>query len=877
MWIELIKLTALLLAFTMLLTFVFRAVGNSSTQSKLLQGALFGFIAVIGMSMPVNFSPGFIFDPRSVLVSMAGFFGGPITAIPAGIIAGGYRLWLGGAGAVAGMLVVVLSCFAGVVGYYLRKRYHYTVNPVNLFIFGFASHLIALCGLFVLPNEIMWKVIKNLSIPFFVIYPPMTVFLGFLIDFIGKKFDIEMQLVSSTAQLRGLFKASPDLMWLKDKDGVYLMCNHQFEKFFGASESEIKGKTDYDFVDEGLADLFRRMDKEAMDSGNTTTNEELVNFSDDGREALLETIKTPIYHKNKTLLGVLGVSHDITQRSATEARLRQSAIVFESTSEGVVITDRGANILDVNQSFTDITGYTRQEVIGSNTRILNSGKQNQEFYVGMWESLTQKGRWRGEIWNKRKDGSIYPEWLTISEVKNTNNKVTNYVAVFSDITTIKESLDKLEYLAHHDPLTGLPNRLLFNERLEASLSRAKRHHTKLAILFVDVDRFKNINDSFGHKAGDDLLKHISNGLKAVTRKEDLTARISGDEFVILLEDIDDTNYIISAIGKVMDVISSAFVIENHSIQVTASVGVSLFPMDGDDVIDLIRNADAAMYRAKDEGRNTYQFYTRDLTQKAFERVVMENELREALAQGEFVLYYQPQMDLTSKRINGLEALLRWNHPHLGLVPPAEFIPLAEDSGLINPIGEWVMHEACRQGKKWLDSGMEFGRVAVNVSSVQINKGQLIDIVTKALTESGLPPSCLELEVTEGAIMKRTDSAINQMRELRKLGITLSVDDFGTGYSSLSYLKKLPISKLKIDQSFVRDIPEDADDNAIVKAVISMGRNLGLTVIAEGVETECQEAFLAESKCHEVQGYLYSKPVCVKEIDKFLIVSTPSIH
>lgn len=871
MWIELIKLAALLLAFTMLLTFVYRAAGNSSVKSKLLQGGLFGLIAVIGMSMPVNFSPGFIFDPRSVLVSMAGFFGGPIVAIPAGIIAGGYRLWLGGGGAIAGMLVVLLSCSAGIGAYYLRQRYHYAVSPFNLLLFGLVSHFIALFGLTILPNEIMWKVIKNLSIPFFIIYPPMTVFLGYLIDFIGKKFDIETQLISSTAQLRGLFDASPDLMWLKDKNGVYLMCNHQFEKLFGVTEAEIKGKTDFDLVDETLANLSRRMDKKAMESGKKTINEERVIFSDDGREALLETIKTPIYDKHKTILGVLGVSHDITQRSATESRLRQSAIVFESTSEGVVITDRKAKILDVNQSFTDITGYTREEVVGSNTRILNSGKQDQAFYVGMWESLTQTGRWRGEIWNKRKDGGIYPEWLTISEVQNENSEVTHYVAVFSDITSIKESQDKLDYLAHHDPLTGLPNRLLFNERLEASLSRAKRHHTKLATLFIDVDRFKNINDSFGHKAGDDLLKHISIGLKTVTRKEDLIARISGDEFVILLEGIDDTNFIISAIEKVMRVISSTFVIEGHSIQVTASVGISLFPMDGDNAIDLIRNADAAMYRAKDEGRNTYQFYTRDLTQKAFERVVMENELREALVKGEFVLYYQPQIDLASKRIIGLEALLRWNHPSLGLVPPDQFIPLAEDSGLINPIGEWVINDACRQGKAWLDSDLEFGRVAVNISSVQINKSELIEIVSKALTESGFPPSCLELEVTEGAIMKRTDSAINQMNELKKLGITLSVDDFGTGYSSLSYLKKLPISKLKIDQSFVRDIPQDIDDNAIVKAVISMGRNLGLTVIAEGVEKETQEAYLMESQCHEVQGYLYSKPVCVAEIETILRV------
>lgn len=869
MWIELIKLTALLLAFTMLLTFIYRAVGKSSTKSKLLQGMLFGLIAVIGMSMPVNFAPGVIFDPRSVLVSVAGLFGGPLTAIPAGIIAGGYRLWLGGGGAIAGMLVVLLSSLAGVGAYYLRMRYNFIVNPFNLFLFGLVSHFIALFGLFFLPSEIMWEVIKNLSIPFFLIYPPMTVFLGYLIDFIGKKFEVEKQLISSTAQLRALFDASPDLMWLKDKNGVYLMCNQQFERLFGAAESEIKGKTDYDYVDQDLANLFRAMDKQAMASGSKTVNEEWVTFSVDGRKALLETIKTPIYDEEKSLIGVLGVSHDITDRAEIESRLRQSAIVFESTTEGVVITDKDAKIIDVNQSFSEITGYNREEVIGSNTRVLNSGKHNQEFYEDMWTGLTKTGRWRGEIWNKRKNGSIYPEWLTISEVKNAHNEVTNYVAVFSDITSIKDSQAKLDFLAHHDCLTSLPNRLSFNERLEASLSRAKRHNNKLAILFIDVDRFKNINDSFGHKAGDDLLKHIANGLKAVTRTEDIIARISGDEFIILLENIDDTNLIIGVIDKVMEVISSTFIINNHKIQVTASIGISLFPMDGEVAEDLIQNADTAMYLAKDEGRNTYQFYTRDLTTKAFERVIMENELREASTKSEFILFYQPQVDLKLGHIIGLEALLRWNHPATGLVPPDQFIPLAEDSGLINPIGEWVINEACRQGKKWLDSGLEFGRVAVNISSVQINKNQLIEIVSKALIESNFPASRLELEVTEGAIMKRTDTAIKQMSELRKLGVTLSIDDFGTGYSSLSYLKKLPISKLKIDQSFVRDTPESIDDNAIVSAVISMGRSLGLTVIAEGVEKESQAAFLREALCHEAQGYLYSKPASAEEIEKLL--------
>ena len=870
MWVELIKLTTLLLAFTLLLTFLFQRLGKESNYSKLLQGALFGLIAVAGMTMPVHFIPGVIFDPRSVLVSVAGLFGGPFMAIPASIIAGGYRLSLGGAGALAGALVVLLSGATGIAAYYFRKHYQVKINFLSLYVFGLICHIVAVSGLFVLPKDIMWEVIKNLSIPFFVLYPPLTVFLGCLINSISLRFETEQKLVASNAQLRAIFDGSSDLMWLKDKKGRYQMCNKQFERHLGVVESEVKGKTDFDFVDEYSASSFSQSDMQAIDEHRVVRNEGRFISADDGRHVFLETIKTPVFDENGNFIGLLGVSRDITQRAEIEAKLRQSAVVFESTSEGVVITDNNSIILDVNCAFSEITGYERSEVIGQNTSIISSGRHDRIFYEKMWNSLNSTGRWKGEIWNRRKNGSVYPEWLTITAVNNERGELTNYIAVFSDISSIKDAHDKLDFLAYHDALTGLPNRLLLNERLEASISRAARHNSKLAILFIDLDRFKNINDSFGHKAGDDLLQYISSGLKNVTRKEDLVARISGDEFIIVLEDIDEPDSIIGPVNKIMDNVSSSITIEGHNIHPTVSIGISLFPMDGDNVIDLISNADAAMYRAKGEGRNNYQFYTRDLTEKALARVVIENELREALSKGEFVLFYQPQIELTENRIVGLEALLRWKHSKRGLVPPDQFIHLAEDSGLINPIGEWVIYEATRQGKQWLDDGIDFGSIAVNVSSVQINKNELVEIVSKALAHNTYPPSSLELEVTEGAIMKRTASVIEQMHDLRNLGIKLSIDDFGTGFSSLSYLKQLPVTKLKIDQSFVRGLPEDSNNREIVDAVIRMGKGLGLTLIAEGVEVIEQEAFLKKMKCDEVQGYLYSRPLEADEIEKYLI-------
>lgn len=870
MWIELIKLTALLLALTLLLTFVYRAMGKDSVKGRLVQGLVFGTIAVIGMSMPVNYAPGLIFDPRSVVISIAGFFGGPLTAIPAAFIAGGYRYSLGGAGALAGSLVVFLSASSGIAAYYLRKRLLISSSALHFFIFGLISHFFAILGLFALPDKVMWIVIEKLSFPFFIIYPPVTVFLGYLLADIERKYELELKLRASTAQLRTLFNTAPDLIWLKNTSGAYLMCNQQVEHYLGVPESELKGTTDYSYLDKEQADFVRASDLKAIESGGEIVSEQWVNFAADQRKVLLEITKTPVYDSAQQLIGVLGVAHDITKRSETEAKLRQSAKVFENTLEGVFITDEHSRILDVNQSFIDITGYDRHEAIGTTPRLLSSGKHDNAFFDEMWRSINETGQWRGEIWNKRKDQTIFPEWLAISTVKNSENGVVNYVAVFTDITEIKQSQKELKFLAHHDTLTSLPNRLYFNQKLEKALSHAKRIDSKLAILFIDLDRFKNINDSFGHTAGDRLLIHLSEGLKKTVRLEDTIARISGDEFIILFEDIKSTETVVGAIEKVMDVFTSSFTIEGHNIHITASIGISLYPMDGTNAIDLVRNADAAMYRAKDEGRNTYQFYTRDLTTKAFERVIMETELREALTKNEFHLHYQPQFDLHTKHIIGLEVLLRWRHPRLDFISPDQFIPLAEDSGLINPIGEWVLKEACQQAKKWIDQGFSFGRIAVNISGVQVNKGQLLDIVNNTLLETGLPAASLELEVTESIIMKQADHAIVQLGELRELGILLSIDDFGTGYSSLSYLKQLPVHKLKIDRSFVSDIIEDSDDRAIINAIIAMGKSLGLAVIAEGVENLEQEQYLLSSGCNEAQGFYYSKPVSPDELEQKLL-------
>lgn len=567
-----------------------------------------------------------------------------------------------------------------------------------------------------------------------------------------------------------------------------------------------------------------------------------------------------------TATGMLVSLHDLTRSRRISERLRLSQSVFENTAEGIMVTDAEATVVEVNQAFNDIMGYSREEVIGGNPRLWKSGRQDDDFYRAMWKALQETGQWRGEIWNRRKDGTVFPEWQNISSVTDDAGNVTHYVSVFSDISQIKRSQEELDHLAHHDALTDLPNRLLLNERLAQAIKRADRHGTQLAVIFLDIDHFKLINDSFGHTVGDKLLQQVARYLQHTLRQEDTVSRLGGDEFVLLIEDVKTPDNLGDMVEKLFQAFRNPIDIDEKEMRITASLGISVYPRDGDDADTLLRNADAAMYRSKDEGRNTYQFYTEEFTRNAFERGLLLNSLRQAVEREELVLFYQPQVNLANGRFIGMEALLRWQHPELGMVSPATFIPLAEDSGIIHAIGEWVLLEACRQALAWLDRGIEFGRVAVNVSGPQIQRGSMVEVVEKVLAETGLPGTCLELEITEGFIMQEPERAISQLNALGELGIELAIDDFGTGYSSLSYLKQLPIHKLKIDQSFVRDIPVDPNDMAIAEAVIALGSSLGLNVIAEGVETHEQAEFLKNAGCQEAQGYLYSRPVPAPELE-----------
>ncbi len=681
----------------------------------------------------------------------------------------------------------------------------------------------------------------------------------------------EERLYAARQMLQHVINTVPQHIFWKDRDIRYLGCNEAFAKSAGVgSPEDIVGKNDYELAWRQYADLYRRDDAEVM--ATETPKHAIIEpvVLADGGTRWLETSKVPLRDSQGLVIGVLGVFQDITERRAAEERLRQSAKVFESTTDGVSITDSAANIIAVNRAFTEITGYTEAEMLGKNPRLLQSGRHDESFYRSVWSSIAQVGAWSGEIWNRRKNGEVYPEWLTISTVRDDTGKLTNYVGVFADISQIKQSEAKLEHLAHYDPLTDLPNRLLFGARLEHAIRRAERDAALLALLYIDLDRFKTVNDGLGHPAGDRMLREVAQRLSHCVRAEDTVARLGGDEFVIMLEGLDSTAPATTMADKLLAALTRPFDLDGQEVFIGASIGISTYPADGADTAALLKNADAAMYRSKEGGRNTYRFYNAEMTRSARERLTLETSLRQAIVQQEFVLHYQPQVDVASGDIVGVEALVRWDHPISGLIAPLRFIPLAEETGLIIPLGEWVLFAACAQAKTWSERvGMPPVTMAVNLSPRQFRQEKLAEHVRAVLDATGLAPALLELEITESALMENAEQAIATLSALKALGIRISMDDFGTGYSSLAQLKRFPIDKLKIDQSFMHGIPQDRSDMEIAATIIAMARNLHLKVLAEGVETEAQLAFLQIHACDAYQGYLCSRPMPVPALEEWL--------
>ncbi len=678
---------------------------------------------------------------------------------------------------------------------------------------------------------------------------------------ISNRRQAEVKLQSVRQMLQHIIDTVPNFVFWKDRDSRFLGCNEAFARLAGLQDpEEIIGKDDYALVWSKFAEQYQRDDAQVVSSGESRLNIIEPMGTKDGAPGWVETSKVPLRDTRGQIIGVLGVFQDITERVHSEEKLCQAAKVFESTMEGVVITNTAGDIVAVNPAFSDITGYSEAEVLGKNPRIRQSGRHDKSFYQAMWASIQEHGNWRGEIWNRRKTGETYPEWLTINTVKDESGNIVNYVAVFTDISQMKRSEQELNYLAHHDPLTGLANRLLLDARLEYAIQHAHREGSSLAVLFLDLDRFKTINDSLGHPIGDQLLKSVAALLGTCVRGEDTVARLGGDEFVIVLEGVGDASITSEMAKKILLSLNKRYDLDGHAVYVSASIGISTYPEDGRDGTTLLKNADAAMYLAKEEGRNTFRFYSTKLTRKAHDRLNLESDLRRAIEKQEFILYFQPQVDVSSGDIVGAEALIRWQHPQFGIIPPLRFIPLAEETGLILHLGDWALSAACEQLSAWLTSGLPPFTLAVNLSPRQFQHCDLIKQLRAVLDATGLPPWLLELEITEGAIMKRGQEAVATLHAVKDLGLKLAIDDFGTGYSSLAYLRRFPIDTLKIDQSFMRDIPRDTGAMEIAVTIISMAHNLRMQVLAEGVETQEQLAFLKRNSCNTYQGFLSSRPV-----------------
>lgn len=682
-------------------------------------------------------------------------------------------------------------------------------------------------------------------------------------DYIARK-KKEATLRDSEERVRLLFDSIEAGVFCLDLQGVLTFVNPATVNLLGySSPSELIGRHILSLIPEQKGGegrcvveqckIFRTIQKGVI------THMDMKEFwRKDGTEICLEYRSYPIKSQG-VWSGSVSTFVDVSEKREAEARLRQAATVFEATTEAIVIANADYQIVNVNKAFTDITGFQPSEVLGKSPKIFQPNCHDTNFYNQVWEEITANDHWQGEMRNMRKDGELFPVLANINRVKDNNGNTTSYIAVFSDISKLKAAEERLIQLAHHDALTGLPNRFSFNQNLEQALARAKRHDKKVALMFLDLDRFKLINDTMGHSAGDQLLLKVSSRLRGCVRTEDFVCRLGGDEFTVVLEDISNADDVTTLADKIIKTVINPLELCGREVTTSISVGISLFPDDAENPQDLTKAADTAMYQAKHNGRNSYSLYTQEMTERARSLLYLENDLRQALVRDEFELHYQPQVDLSTNAIVGVEALLRWRHPVNGMIEPDQFITIAEETGLIEPIGVWVIEEVIRQARSWRDEGIKPLRIAINLSGRQFEQENLVPSVERALRKQNLSFADvkLEMEVTESLLLSIEKSSVI-LNKLKAMGISIAIDDFGTGYSSLGNIQFLPIDTLKIDRMFIKGIPSDSNNNAITSAIISMGHALGLRIVAEGVETKAQVDFLREHGCHEVQGFMVCK-------------------
>ncbi|MFW2456155.1 EAL domain-containing protein [Methyloversatilis discipulorum] len=871
MALDLIKATALILALSLLQGFNSRFWGERHAARAIGSGLIFGVMCVVGMMMPITLTPGVIFDGRSAVLSMAALFGGPAVGAIAGAVAAAYRLHLGGGGALVGVGVITVSVLLGLLMRMLVSRGKVAPGFLPFLGLGFVVHVVALLFFLGLPGDTAKRVFETLALPYLLTLAPATALLGMLLLDLDERQRTGKALRDSEARMRAITEAVPDVLMVLDEDGRYLKIRAPDEKLLVADAESLNGKLMTDVLPPEKAAMFQDYVRRTLQSDSAQVLEYTLDTRGGPRvfEARARALDVTFEGRRAVVL----LTRDITERVRLEEEQRIAAIAFES-QQGMMITDAYSVILRVNKAFTAITGFSAEEAIGQRTSLLASGRHDTAFYRAMWSKLHADGVWEGEIWNRRRNGEVYPERLSISAVRNADGMVTHYVAAFMDITFSKAAEDEIRRLAFYDALTGLPNRRLLSDRLGQAMASTSRNSRHGALMFIDLDDFKNVNDLLGHHNGDLLLQKAGARLRDIVRETDTVARFGGDEFVVLLADlpehsIDAAQQAERVAEAMLAALNRPYVLDGQTRQTSASIGIAMFSGSTHSIDEMLRRADLSMYESKQRGKNRLHFFDPVMQETVTARLRLEDEIRSGLATRQFCVHYQAQVE-NGRGIVSAEALARWRHPDKGFIPPAQFIPVAERAGLMSALGQQVMEDALQQLARWAHKPEAAHlSVAINISAAQLYQSEFADSVLEAISRTGAPPGKVVLELTESILLGDVDGAIDVMQRLRARGIRFSIDDFGTGYSSLAYLQSLPINELKIDRSFVRNLPASEGNLAIVRAVVALASALDVKVIAEGVETDGERIALAGNGCQFFQGYLFARPLPADEFEGLL--------